>query len=80
MRIPPTLLLLCLAAAPLPAEAPPLSPATLIADAATDPVWHPLFAQLAPRREQQSFFEERRYFPFRKVPWIRSICQPPERG
>jgi hypothetical protein len=44
---------------PLRAELP------VIADAAHDPVWRDLLAQLAPTKARQSSFEERRYFPFR---------------
>lgn len=42
----------------------------LIADAARDPAWRELFAQLAPTRSRQSTFEERRYFAFRKDPVV----------
>ena len=42
----------------------------LIPDAAHDPAWRELFAQLAPTRSRQSGFEERRYFPFRKDPVV----------
>src|SRR4051794_29498681 len=58
------LILGCLVIACARAELPP------IADAAHDPAWRELFAQLAPTRTRQSSFEERRYFPFRKEPTV----------
>jgi hypothetical protein len=45
-----------------------VTPATRLDDPARDPLWKELFTQLAPNKTRQSMFEERRYFPFRKVP------------
>lgn len=42
----------------------------LIADAAHDPAWRELLAQLAPNKARESAFEERRYFPFRRDPVV----------
>jgi hypothetical protein len=48
----------------------PLGTDTLLTNPAQDPQWSELFAQLAPNRNRQSQFEERRYFPFRKTPVV----------
>jgi hypothetical protein len=54
----------------------------LIADAAHDPAWRELWAQLAPGKARESAFEERRYFPFRRDPVILTgeIRIMPDRG
>ncbi len=52
------------------AEPPLLDSSTLIADAAHDPAWKDLFVRLAPGRSRVSFFQELRYFPFRKTPVV----------
>ncbi len=65
---------------------PPVSPEVtalpVIADAAHDPVWRDLLAQLAPTQTRQARFEERRYFPFRSTPVVLTgeIRIVPDRG
>lgn len=69
MRLPPFVLLVCLAAAaPLAASPVVLSPETILADPARDPAWRELFNRLAPEKNRIAAFEERRTFPFRKTP------------
>lgn len=58
------------AVAAVAAEPLALTPATLLADPANDPVWRDLLARLAPNQTRQSKFEERRFFPFRKDPVV----------
>jgi len=71
MRLPLSLALLCLASpAVLRAGPPLLSPATAIPDPAHNPAWNGLFSGLAPRETRESFFEERRTFPFRRNPVV----------
>jgi hypothetical protein len=48
----------------------PAGPGPVIADAAHDPAWSALFAQLAPVRPRQSAFTEERFFPFRRRPVV----------
>src|SRR5688572_6121651 len=47
-----------------------VSPETRLTNPAEDPAWRELFARLAASKTQQSTFEERRYFPFRKAPVV----------
>ncbi|MDB6168049.1 MAG: hypothetical protein JWM88_913 [Verrucomicrobia bacterium] len=55
---------------------------TLLTRPAQNPAWADLFARLAPDRNRQSKFEERRTFPFRRTPVILKgeIRIVPERG
>jgi hypothetical protein len=69
LRLAMPLLCVALAAAGR-ADEPLFSSATAIADAAHDPAWKGLFTSLAPAENRQSFFEERRYFPFRTKPVV----------
>ncbi|HEX3728222.1 MAG TPA: glycosyltransferase [Opitutaceae bacterium] len=57
-------LLLAISGLAGPAQAAPL------ADFAHDPGWTALLARLAPVREREAAFEERRFFPFRRAPLV----------
>jgi hypothetical protein len=48
----------------------PTGPDTLLVNPAQNAAWKDLFAQLQPNKNRQSKFEERRYFPFRKMPVV----------
>ena len=54
----------------------------MIADAAHDPSWRELFAQLGAGKNRQATFEERRYFAFRSAPVVLTgeIRIVPDRG
>ena len=69
---------LCLACGILRADPPPLRPV----DASNDPAWRSLLSQLANSGSRAAPFEERRYFPFRKLPVFLSgeIRLSPGRG
>lgn len=52
------------------AAAAPVSDSPAITDPLHDPLWHDLFAQLAPARSRLAQFEEKRFFPFRTEPTV----------